>query len=111
MLKNRSGDGLRELNWLGDDPFDHIPDTGIDVEARIRSTGIPQTATLMNQDGAAFVHLHEGEDGVSPGQACVFYDGTRVLGGGWITRTEPDGGLAANGTGEVEAFVQSAPAG
>jgi len=24
--------------------------------------------------------------GVAPGQACVFYDGTRVLGGGWIER-------------------------
>ncbi|MDA7948685.1 MAG: tRNA 2-thiouridine(34) synthase MnmA [Hyphomicrobiaceae bacterium] len=99
---------LKELNWLGDEAFSHIPDTGIDVEARIRSTGIPQTATLMNQDGAAFVHLHEGEDGVSPGQACVFYDGTRVLGGGWIVRTEPQDGLAVSGTEEVEAFVQSA---
>jgi tRNA-specific 2-thiouridylase len=23
---------------------------------------------------------------VAPGQACVFYDGSRVLGGGWIAR-------------------------
>ena len=40
-------------------------------------------------DGAdVSVELAEGEDGVSPGQACVFYDaednGERLLGGGWI---------------------------
>ena len=101
---------LRDLNWLGDEPFDRLPEAGLEVDARIRSTGIPQTATLMNQDGAAFVHLHEGEDGVSPGQACVFYHGTRVLGGGWIARTEPVEGLSANGTDGVEAFLQDAPA-
>ncbi|MEP2761218.1 MAG: aminomethyltransferase beta-barrel domain-containing protein, partial [Hyphomicrobiales bacterium] len=35
--------------------------------------------------------LIEGEDGVAPGQACVFYEaekGERVLGGGWIARAE-----------------------
>ena len=26
--------------------------------------------------------------GVAPGQACVFYDGERMLGGGWIARRE-----------------------
>ena len=26
--------------------------------------------------------------GVAPGQACVFYDGERVLGGGWIQRQD-----------------------
>ncbi len=102
---------LRQVNWLGDVPFDRIPDTGIEVEARIRSTGIPQTATLINNDGAAFVHLHEGEDGVSPGQACVFYDGSRVLGGGWIVRGEPDSALALNEADETDALVESAPAG
>lgn len=101
---------LRQVNWLGDVPFDRIPDAGIELEARIRSTGIPQTATLINKDGAAFVHLHEGEDGVSPGQACVFYDGSRVLGGGWIVRGEPDSALALNGADETDALVESAPA-
>jgi len=27
--------------------------------------------------------------GVAPGQACVFYAGSRVLGGGWIERAPP----------------------
>ena len=36
----------------------------------------------------AVVELMMAEEGVAPGQACVFYDpeGSRVLGGGWITR-------------------------
>ncbi len=81
---------LRQLNWLGDQPFERIPEKGLELQAKIRSTGAPQAATLRNQDGIAFVNLHEGEDGVSPGQACVFYDGTRILGGGWIARAEPE---------------------
>jgi tRNA-specific 2-thiouridylase len=42
-------------------------------------------------DGRAEVELAGGEDAVAPGQACVFYEenGTKVLGGGWIVRTEP----------------------
>ncbi|MFM8880321.1 MAG: aminomethyltransferase beta-barrel domain-containing protein, partial [Verrucomicrobiota bacterium] len=37
-------------------------------------------------DGTATVRLHEPARAVTPGQACVFYDGDRVLGGGWIRR-------------------------
>ncbi len=81
---------LRQLNWLGDRPFSEIPEKGLELTAKIRSTGAPQAATLRNHEGAAFVRLHDGEDGVSPGQACVLYDGMRVLGGGWIARAEPD---------------------
>ena len=44
----------------------------------------------VHPDGArrARVELLAAEEGVAPGQACVFYaaEGTRVLGGGWITR-------------------------
>jgi tRNA-specific 2-thiouridylase len=32
--------------------------------------------------------LHRPEYGVAPGQACVFYRGDRVLGGGWIASAE-----------------------
>ncbi|HUS56103.1 MAG TPA: aminomethyltransferase beta-barrel domain-containing protein, partial [Thermohalobaculum sp.] len=39
-------------------------------------------------DGRADVELLNPEEGVAPGQACVFYapEGSRVLGGGWIGR-------------------------
>jgi tRNA-specific 2-thiouridylase len=39
----------------------------------------------LGRDTAEIV-LDEPEEGVAPGQACVLYDGTRVLGGGWIRR-------------------------
>ena len=41
---------------------------------------------LTGPDGDTFVRLDEPQFGISPGQACVFYDGDRVLGGGWILR-------------------------
>ncbi len=37
-------------------------------------------------EGVAEVVFDEPEEGVAPGQACVLYDGDRVLGGGWIKR-------------------------
>ncbi|MDE0387846.1 MAG: hypothetical protein OXI75_04015, partial [Rhodospirillales bacterium] len=38
-------------------------------------------------DGTAEVTLDDPEPATAPGQACVLYDGNRVLGGGWITGT------------------------
>ena len=73
---------LDEVNWLGD-----AAQGPIEVLARIRSTGDPAPAQLhLGENGKADVVLLQPEEGVSPGQACVFYasDGDRVLGGGWI---------------------------
>ncbi|MBU2957452.1 tRNA 2-thiouridine(34) synthase MnmA [Paracoccus sp. 1_MG-2023] len=75
---------VSEVNWLGDQAFeDEIP-----VMVRIRSTRPPRPAILRPRPGRrAEVELLDPEEGVSPGQACVFYqaDSTRVLGGGWIS--------------------------
>lgn len=80
---------LREVNWLGDEKLESIGTEGVDVLARIRSSGALQQARLRVDGGDVSVELAEGEDGVSPGQACVFYDveggGERLLGGGWIS--------------------------
>ena len=76
---------LREVNWLGDAPLDSRPDW--EVEVRVRSTRAPAPAILRPLGaGEAEVELLSPEQGVSPGQACVFYapDSPRVLGGGWI---------------------------
>ena len=84
---------LRDVNWLGDLPFDALPGEGIDILARVRSTREPVLARLAPEAGGAIVTLAEGEGGVAPGQACVFYDAgdpARVLGGGWIARTQSD---------------------
>ncbi len=72
---------LENVNWLGQDT------QSIDLKAKIRSTSDPVDAHVELQAGArACVTLSVPEEGVSPGQACVFYDaqGKRVLGGGWI---------------------------
>jgi tRNA-uridine 2-sulfurtransferase len=75
---------LAHVNWLAPAP---------DVCAvKVRSTCEPAPARVLAGDGGkAKVELLAGEDAVAPGQACVFYEenGTRVLGGGWIVKTEP----------------------
>lgn len=82
---------LRDVNWLGDMPLDEIPEGGTEVLVRIRSTRPPRPARIFNEDGMITVEVIDGEQGVSPGQACVFYDGhgagSRVLGGGFINKT------------------------
>ena len=76
---------LREINWLGDAPLTSRAEWPMRV--RIRSTRAPREAVLRPlSDTEAEVELLSPEEGVSPGQACVFYEteGSRVLGGGWI---------------------------
>ncbi len=78
---------VREINWLGDAPFESRPEWHVSV--RIRSTRPPRPAILRPHSAtAAEVELLDPETGVSPGQACVFYEtgGSRILGGGWIWR-------------------------
>ena len=80
---------LTEVNWLGEGAFEDAPAEGWEIEAKVRSTRPPVPARLLPRGGAAAeVELRTPEEGVAPGQACVFYapEGTRVLGGGWITR-------------------------
>jgi len=85
---------LRGVNWLGDAPLSGIPAEGIELHACVRSTRPPMPARLFVDGGKVHVDLIAGEAGVAPGQACVFYDsdvaGARVLGGGWIERSEHD---------------------
>ncbi|MEL7151948.1 MAG: tRNA methyl transferase PRC-barrel domain-containing protein, partial [Pseudomonadota bacterium] len=78
---------VREINWLGDAPFDSRKSW--DVSVKIRSTKPPVEAVLRPLSATeAEVDLLSPEEGVSPGQACVFYEtgGTRIFGGGWIWR-------------------------
>ncbi|MFV0491900.1 MAG: tRNA 2-thiouridine(34) synthase MnmA [Pseudorhodobacter sp.] len=76
---------LREINWLGDTPLNACAEWPVSV--KVRSTRPPREAILRPlSDGEAMVELLNPEEGVSPGQACVFYEtgSSRVLGGGWI---------------------------
>ena len=82
---------LSGVNWLGDGPR---PDCGIELEVKHRAQEPAVPARLEGaDDGRARVSFAEPQAGVAPGQACVFYHGTRVLGGGWIERAP----LAADG--------------
>jgi tRNA-specific 2-thiouridylase len=84
---------LRQVNWLdGAAP----PAEGLEVEVKLRSTSTPIPATFHGDAaGGARVVLHRPELGVAAGQACVAYQGSRVLGGGWILRESTAGQPAA----------------
>jgi tRNA-specific 2-thiouridylase len=71
---------LREVNWLGAVP---PPDAGLQISIKVRSAMAPVSARVMPDFTVHFERPHEG---VAPGQAGVFYDGTRVMGGGFIRR-------------------------
>jgi tRNA-uridine 2-sulfurtransferase len=74
---------LRDVNWLA------RPDDAAECQVKVRSMrpAVPARVTPTEESGAR-VELSVPEYGVAPGQACVFYDGSRVLGGGWIAREE-----------------------
>ncbi|HUR43710.1 MAG TPA: tRNA 2-thiouridine(34) synthase MnmA [Aestuariivirga sp.] len=80
---------LASLNWLGDAPLDGEPTP---VHAKIRSTREAMPASIRREEGRFIVSIHGGEYGVSPGQACVLYEGAgagaRMLGGGFIARSD-----------------------
>ncbi len=76
----------RDLHWIG------APPEGVrEVSVRIRSRhpGVAATVRPTAAGRRAEVRFAEPQDGVTPGQAAVFYDGTRVLGGCWIDRSLP----------------------
>lgn len=79
---------VREVNWLIDPT--HLAH---DVSIRFRSSQamVPAiiTPTLEGPPRKAVVSLLSPEYGIAPGQACVFYKNSQVLGGGWIEKTAP----------------------
>ncbi len=76
---------ITSINWLGDAPLTDKPQT---VHVKIRSTRPAVEAKVRREGELAIVTISTGEFGISPGQACVLYDGAgsgaRVLGGGFI---------------------------
>lgn len=94
---------VKELNLLGDDNrrldtprSGGADDAGLKIQVKLRSMtrAVPATLLVTAKDEAE-IHLSEPQFGISPGQAAVFYDGSRVLGGGWITGTDNRAVLAA----------------
>ena len=92
---------LAGINWLGEAP----PADGLAVHVKLRSAQPPLPAQLfLDGAGGGTAVLDEPAFGVAPGQACVAYDGTRVLGGGWIRR-EPAGTAAIAESGAAHAVA------
>jgi tRNA-uridine 2-sulfurtransferase len=80
---------VKEINWLGD--IDLKQGDAVDILVKVRSMRPPKPATLtLFGKNEGVIHIHEGEKGVAPGQAAVFYSAeagaSRVLGGGWIRK-------------------------
>ena len=74
---------LRDVNWLGGE------EETIDCAVKVRSMRPPVPARVTRGEGrTATVELFSPEDAIAPGQACVFYKDSRVLGGGWIAKAE-----------------------
>ena len=78
---------LKNLNLLSD-----VEESDNNLFIKVRSTGRLIRAKVNLNDTGAEVNIKESEIGISPGQACVFYSknqlGDKVLGGGWIIKTE-----------------------
>ena len=66
---------VEQINWIAENQSD--------VAVKVRSLAPPVAARIDGQ----CVRFESSEFGVAPGQAAVFYDGTRLLGGGWIAET------------------------
>ena len=62
-------------------------DNAIEVTAKIRYKASEVPATLYPRGDHAVVRLHTPQRAVTPGQAVVFYQGDRLLGGGIIEGT------------------------
>ena len=77
--------GEDRVNWLGEAQCEPL-------SVKVRSMAKPAPCRIeRDADGAGLVQFERPEYGVAPGQAAVVYDGTRVLGGGWIEETVPAG--------------------
>jgi tRNA-specific 2-thiouridylase len=71
---------LNDCNWLDDYEGD--------IQVKLRSVSQPYSAKLSkNDNGTVDITLDMPQYGISPGQAAVCYAGERVIGGGWIIKT------------------------
>ena len=81
---NKTEINLKDLNIITNDKRDFEKDLFV----KVRSTGKLIKAKIDIKDTSVNVNLLEEEQGIAPGQACVFYSkndlGFKVLGGGWI---------------------------
>ncbi len=74
---------VKDINWL----LEERP-AELETIVKLRSAhsgSVARIKLLDNNKGE--VELYDGYPGITPGQAAVFYEGTRLLGGGWIEKS------------------------
>jgi tRNA-specific 2-thiouridylase len=76
---------IQDVNWLGE-KFQGYHEKELLVKIRSTHKGAYAKITILDGDNKMKVCLLSPEKSITPGQACVIYDDSRVLGGGWITR-------------------------
>jgi tRNA-specific 2-thiouridylase len=72
---------VRDVRWLG-----ASPDAPFTAAVQVRHRGAPLAATVEPTGAGAIVRFSDDGTIAAPGQAAVFYDGDRVIGGGWVAR-------------------------
>ena len=85
---------LSGVNWLG---LEAPPAAGVALSVKLRSAQTPVAAAYFaaKPDGEGELLLASPAGAVAPGQAAVFYDGEKMLGGGWIRRRADPSIIAA----------------
>ena len=76
---------IKNLNWIGEGK--NPPKDGMEAEVKLRSLSKRTKAKIIpvGDNGECEVKLFEKDRAITKGQACVIYDNTRILGGGWIS--------------------------
>ena len=78
---------LERVNWVSIAP----PSAAIRASVKIRSRHEASAATLETEtDGSVRVMFDQPQSAITPGQAAVFYEDDRLLGGGWIMKNSSE---------------------
>lgn len=75
---------VRELNWIGFDP----PTGEFRSAVQVRYRHVPAPCVVRIDELGAHVRFDDPQLSITPGQGAAFYDGDRLLGGGWIERAD-----------------------
>ncbi|PIQ85543.1 MAG: tRNA 2-thiouridine(34) synthase MnmA [Candidatus Omnitrophica bacterium CG11_big_fil_rev_8_21_14_0_20_45_26] len=79
---------VERINWFV--PLEQINPNHVQAKIRSRHQKAEATLSFLSNDHVQ-VNFREPQDAITPGQACVLYDGDIVLGGGWIGRSTEQG--------------------